>query len=186
MRRLLAGVLALAVLACGCTSSNEPPPFDSLEQDLGEVADFTLTDQNGNTVRRDDLLGNVWVASFFYTSCTQGCADNMDHLARLQKELSFYPNVRLVSFSLLPDTDTPQVLAEYARSKNADPNRWHFLTGKEEVIYDLVRKSFNQGVEKRKNPDPGKEVGHPFSLVVVDHRGRIRGYVGDTKKYPED
>jgi protein SCO1/2/putative membrane protein len=188
MRRLLAGALALAFLACGCnsTSSEKPPSFDSLQQDLGEVADFTLTDQTGATVRRSDLLGKVWVASFFFTCCTQGCATNMDNLAQLQKELSFYPNVRLVSFSLLPEHDSPEVLAAYAHSKHADPGRWLFLTGKEEVIYELVHKSFRQAAQKRKDARPGEEVLHNFSLVVVDHRGRIRGYILNGKDYPQD
>src|SRR5262249_49271522 len=153
MRPALAGLLALALLAAGCRRDpNEPPRFDPLHQDVGEVADFALTDQNGNTVRKEDLLGKVWVASFFYTCCVEGCATNIDNLARLQRRLAMYPNVHLVSFSLLPGHDSPSVLAAYARDKGADPQRWSFLTGDEQVIHKLAKNVFAQSVTKRTDP----------------------------------
>src|SRR5262245_33100765 len=183
MRLACAGLLALALLAAGCRRDPDgPPPFDPLYQDVGEVADFTLTDQDGKTVRKEDLLGKVWVASFFYTCCTQGCATNIDNLAGLQRRLAFYPNVRFVSFSLLPGHDSQGVLAAYARDKGADPRRWSFLTGDEQVIHKLAKSVFAQSVTKHTNPEPGKEVGHTWRVLVVDPRGRICGYIEDGRK----
>jgi len=187
-RRFLSIVLSIfaALLLGGCGTSHGPDagpfttePFDSLRQDLGVVEDFALQERSGQTVRRDDLLGKVWVASFFFTCCTGDCGKTSAAMAQLQKDLARYADVRLVSFSVYPENDTAEVLSQYARDRKADADRWLFLTGDDaERVRDLIQKGFKQtavkgGSERRQ----GNAVDHSFNLVVVDHRGRIRGYV---------
>src|SRR5437867_913183 len=118
MRRSFTVLPAVALLLMtGCASWAPSPAAD----DLGEVADFALTERSGETVHRADLLGKVWVAAFGFTRCTGPCPQVSGTMARLQAELAGQPDVRLVSFSVDPDHDTPEVLREYAQRFGADP-----------------------------------------------------------------
>ena len=146
--------------------------------DLGAVADFALTEQNGKTVTLKDLQGKVWVASFLFTRCCTGCPRISADLLQLQKDLANTEDVLIVSFTVDPEHDTPSVLKAYAGSLGADSKRWLFLTGKQEEIYRLIKDSFHLGVEQNQGEarKPGNEVTHSNRLIVVDRQGHIRGW----------
>src|SRR5262245_31476896 len=145
MRRSFALPLVAALLTLTGCASWAPPPADD---DLGEVADFALTERGGETVHRADLLGKVWVAAFGFTRCTGPCPQVSGTMARLQAELAGQPEVRLVSFSVDPDHDTPEVLRGYAQRFGADPQRWLFLTGPRDDLYRLIQESFHLAVQQ--------------------------------------
>ncbi len=142
---------------------------------LGSVPEFSLTEANGTALRRADLLGKVWVASFLFTRCGEACPLMMRHEARLQPDLPLRDDLRLVSFSVDPDWDTPKVLTEYAHTFGADQSRWLFLTGDKKQVYHLVSDGFHLAAQPA---DPAKEMPilHSTKLVLVDRGGAIRGY----------
>jgi len=142
---------------------------------LGSVPEFSLTEANGTALRRADLLGKVWVASFLFTRCAEACPLLMQHEARLQPDLPLRDDLRLVSFSVDPDWDTPKVLTEYAHTFSADRSRWLFLTGDKRQVYRLASDGFHLAAL---NADPAKEMPilHSTKLVLVDRGGAIRGY----------
>lgn len=178
MRRPRAGrpVLLLLVLLAfpRPTSADEP---DRLRRPLGPVGPFTLTERGGKTVTRDDLRGKVWVAHFFFTSCAGGCAITTKHMKELQDHFAGKRDVRLVSITVFPEQDTPDVLTRYAQTWGADPEQWLFLTGPEEAVRELAQKSFHVALVRAEQPKPGYEVDHSFFLMAVDRDGEIRGYV---------
>lgn len=112
----------------------------------GEVPDFALTERSGRRITRADLLGKVWIANFIYTHCTETCPLQSAQMARLQANLQGEPDVRLVSITVDPEQDTPQVLAEYASRFGADRERWLFLTGERRPIYTLALEGFRLSV----------------------------------------
>jgi len=142
---------------------------------LGAVPDFTLTEASGTTLRRADLVGKVWIASFIFTRCGEACPAMMRHEVRLQAQLPVRDDLRLVSFSVDPDYDKPSVLVDYAKAFNADRTRWLFLTGNKRLIYSLATDGFRLSTM---DADPEKEMPilHSSKLVLVDRRGEIRGY----------
>ncbi len=142
---------------------------------IGSVPEFSLTEAGGATVRREDLLGKVWIASFLFTRCGEACPMMMRHEVSLQADLPLRDDLRLVSFSVDPDWDVPQVLRDYARTFGADRTRWLFLTGDKRQIYHLTIDGFRLGVQEA---DPAKEMPilHSTKLVLVDRHGAIRGY----------
>jgi len=146
---------------------------------LGSVPEFTLTEAAGVTLRRADLLGKVWIASFIFTRCAEVCPMTMRHEVRLQAGLPLRDDLRLVSFSVDPDWDTPKVLTDYARVFGADRSRWLFLTGDKQQIYRLAIDGFRLSTQEG---DPAKEMPilHSTKLVLVDRRGAIRGYYDST------
>jgi len=113
---------------------------------LWEVPDFAFIERSGQSVTRADLLGKVWIASLIFTRCVEECPLVSSHMARLQGAFTAEPDVRLVSITVDPAYDTPEVLTRYAQSFAAQPQRWLFLTGDKATIYRLVREGFRLGL----------------------------------------
>ena len=132
------------------------------------LPDFTLTGIDGEPVSKQDLKGSPWVAGFVFTTCAGPCPRVTAAMTKLQKSLP--EDVKLVSFTVLPEIDTPEVLANYARFWDADPDRWHFLTGDKRAIYSLIEQGFKMPVQELTGPDrqPGYEVVHTTNLMLVD------------------
>jgi protein SCO1/2 len=137
---------------------------------IGEVPEFRFTTQEGKTLTRKDLLGKVWVVDFFFTRCPGPCPLMSARMAEISKELRKAKDVRLVSVSIDPDHDSPEVLSEYAARMNADPARWIFLTGPRKEIEDFTQKGMLQALAK----DPDNIPTHSTRFLVIDREGRIR------------
>jgi len=148
---------------------------------LGEVPPFSLTNRDGRTVTRETLAGSPWIADFVFTRCAASCPLMTDRMAKLAKELDLgepgpngRPRLRFVSFTVDPDHDTPAVLAAYAARYQAPP-AWLFLTGPQAILHHLSRKGFKLAVEPAGGPEK-EPILHSTRFVLVDARGRIRGY----------
>ena len=148
-----------------------------MDHPLGEVQDFQLTERQGKTVRGGDLKGKIWVADFIFTTCTGPCPRMSSLMRQVQQASSGMPEVKLVSFTVDPEHDTPSALAEYAARYHAQPERWHFLTGPREALDHLTRDAFKLG-----NVDG--QLVHSTRLVLLDRKARIRGYYGTTEDSP--
>jgi cytochrome oxidase Cu insertion factor (SCO1/SenC/PrrC family) len=172
MRRILV-LSSVFVALWGC---NAHP----LNDDLGPVSDFELTERSGRTVSIADLRGKIWIASFVFTRCTGPCPQVTATMARVQAEVADNRDIQLVSFTVDPDRDNLADLREYADHFGADSDRWYFLTGPKEVIDALCVTGFGLGLER----EPGQEITHSTRLVLVDRRGHKRGYFdGQTTDY---
>jgi protein SCO1/2 len=144
----------------------------------GTVPAFQLVNQNGQSFGSAQLTGKIWIADFIYTTCPGPCPMISSRMSELQKPLE-KSDVHLVSFSVDPEKDTPQVLRGYAEKLQADPARWDFLTGPKSTIYKLSHDGFKLAVS-----DGSDEQGipvHSTRMVLVDRHGRIRGYYDATE-----
>ncbi len=142
------------------------------------VEPFTLTERSGRPFSLDELRGKVWVADFFYTDCPGLCRSLSSQMAKLQQLIKDMPEVRLVSFSVDPVRDTPEVMRQYADGYGADPDRWFFLTGTKFEIQRLVEKNFLLAMTENPDPQapPQDRVTHSSRFVLVDGEGRMLRY----------
>jgi len=136
---------------------------------LGEVPDFQLTSQTGATLTRQSLLGHVWVADFIFTTCPGPCPMMSSRMRQLQTATASTPDVQLVSFTVDPAHDTPEVLAAYSKHFLAQPQRWHFLTGSQAALNHLGLDGFHL------NAVDGS-LDHSTRFALVDRSAHIRGY----------
>jgi len=144
----------------------------------GRVPSFQLVNQNGQSFGSAQLAGRIWIADFIYTSCPGPCPMISTRMSELQKPLE-KTDVHLVSFSVDPEKDEPEVLRGYAEKLHADPKRWDFLTGPKSAIYDLSHDGFKLAVS-----DASDEAGipvHSTRMALVDRHGQIRGYYEATE-----
>ena len=137
---------------------------------IATVPDFHFTTQDGKALTRADLLGKVWVIDFFFTRCPGPCPMMNSKLAEISKELKKAKDVRLVSLSIDPEHDNPEVLKEYASHFGADPDRWIFLTGPQKEVEEFTTKGMLQALS---NADPTAPV-HSTRFLVIDRKGEIR------------
>ncbi len=152
-------------------------PLTALTQDdYGKAVPFELIDSHGKPFSSEQLQGKTWIASFVFTRCSGPCPQVSATMARLQSELADVKDLKLVTFTVDPERDNPEELTRYAANFRADPERWVFLTGKEEQIHQLMVKKFLLGVKRADQPAPGQEFAHATKLAVVDSKGNIRGY----------
>ena len=163
-------------LSSSAASRRAPQPLAI----IGEVPAFSLTERDGRTVSLDDLRGSVWVANFIFTRCAGPCPELTLRMGSLQRALrgiapaQDHAGVKLVSFTLDPQYDTPKVLTAYADRSHADPRRWLFLTGPDQTaIHKLIREGFLQTVMPANGGDP---IIHSTYFVLIDRNGYIRGY----------
>jgi protein SCO1 len=178
----IALVCAVLITIGGC-ARREPLPV------YGRVPPFELVSQAGQQFDSKALSGSIWVADFIFTTCMGPCPRMSSLMKRVQDSTS--GNVKLVSFTVDPQHDTPPVLAEYARRYRAEPARWYFLTGDPASLNSLAHDSF-------KLSSVDGSMTHSTRFVLVDRGGRIRGYysteendpvprlVADVKRLAED
>lgn len=140
---------------------------------FGQVPPFQLTNQDGHAFGSADLQGKIWIADFIFTSCPGPCPIISSRMSELQKPLQ-QTDVQLVSFTVDPEKDTPEVLRNYAEKLHAQTARWNFLTGDKSAIYDLSQKGLKLAAVEG-NEETGMPV-HSTRMVLVDRRGQIRGY----------
>lgn len=140
---------------------------------MSTVPDFTLIERSSREVNNQELAGKIWIADFVYTSCGGLCPIMSEKMRKLQDALP--AEVRLVSFSVDPDVDTPAVLTSYAKKFGADPNRWLFLTGNKESLYKLSKEGFKLAVDNTGGTEL-EPITHSSRFALVDQQGRIRGY----------
>lgn len=139
----------------------------------GMVPPFEFVNQNAQPFGSAQLAGKIWIADFIFTGCPGPCPMISTRMSELQRPLE-KTDILLVSFSVDPANDTPEVLRAYAEKLHAQPNRWDFLTGPTDAIYALTRDGFKLAVS-----DGSEETGipvHSTRVVLVDRHGVIRGY----------
>lgn len=144
---------------------------------IGEVPEFEFTNQNGELISNSNYADKVYVVEFFFTTCPTICPLMNENMVKIQNE--FYGNVDfgIVSFSINPKYDTPQVLTEYAVSLGATSKTWNFLTGDQDMIYKLANTGFTLYAGENSNADGGFE--HSGMFALVDRQGRIRSRIDE-------
>ncbi|MCE2393199.1 SCO family protein [Candidatus Poribacteria bacterium] len=187
LRGLLWGVLALVIVGIlganfwtfvhqkSSTTSESATSLSELAAH-GQLPDFSLTDQLGASFALSDLQDKVWVADFIFTSCGTICPPMTIEMARLQDEFAA-GDLHFVSFSVDPEQDTPEALFRYADYYGADSDRWSFLTGQKEAIYQLAQDGFSLAAGHR-----GSEILHSTRFVLVDRNQQVRGYYDSRSK----
>jgi protein SCO1/2 len=140
------------------------------------IDDFSFINQDNDTITKDSLLGSIYVANFFFTSCPTICPTMTRNMSYLQDKLSVYPNIRFLSHTVDPDNDTPEKLVNYVdlmQQKNIsiDLSNWDFVTGDKDKLYESAANYFvNASVDSLA---PGGFL-HSEYFILIDKQGRVR------------
>lgn len=143
-----------------------------------QIPYFELTNQDGNRLTRDDLLGSVYIADFFFATCPSICPKMAGNMKYLQDKFLDKKDLKFISITVNPAHDSVEVLKSYAKKIHADTKNWSFLTGEKDAIYDLALKGFFASVADDEVA-PGGFL-HTQYFVLVDKKGHIRGLFDGT------
>lgn len=167
--------LSLAFLLAKAKSSMEQR--ESLPM-LAQVADFSLTNQDGVPASLADVNGRVWIADIIFTRCPGPCIRMTHQMKELQDALPKDTGTKLVTLTTDPDYDTPAILKVYSQRAGADPSRWNFLTGTEQQITNLAVRSLKFSAVPVRAEERTSAVDlwvHSTIFVIVDKHGQMRG-----------
>jgi protein SCO1/2 len=167
---LLAGLFLCAFASLREVLSAEPSRLAVIQP----APDFALTTQDGGTLKLSDLKGRVCLVSFVFTTCNGSCPATTHRMGQVQaalKEsgLAKDDRVRLLSITLDPARDTPEVLRKYMELYDADPAGWTFLTGGKERVSKAIA---DWGMWAK--PAANGQLDHPSRVFLVDKKGRVR------------
>lgn len=168
MKKVSLLLITCCMLLSACSSTNESS---------FHMQPFTFTDQNGQPFGSENLKNKTWIANFIFTSCETVCPPMTASMAALQKELKNQNlEVELVSFSVDPTVDTPEVLKTFMETFTTDSTNWHMLTGySQKEIEEFSRETFQTLVQK---PSSSDQVIHSTSFYLMDQNGEIIGSYG--------
>ncbi|SFJ42179.1 SCO family protein [Thermoflavimicrobium dichotomicum] len=141
-----------------------------------KVPDFKYTDHNGKPFGLSDLKGKVWLADFIFTRCPNVCPPMTANMANVQKELKKAGvNVHLVSFTVDPEYDKPEVLKAFAEKHGADLSNWSLLTGYKFMdIQKMAKDTFKGSIDQVKGPSPDVVLfNHPTQFYLIDQTGKV-------------
>lgn len=147
-----------------------------------KIADFSLINQNGDTVTQKNYEDKIYVADFFFTTCQTICPIMTDHMAQIQKATLSDEEIMLLSYSVTPEIDDVDQLKRYAIEKGVIDKKWNLVTGDKKQIYELARKSY-LAVKTDGNGDQYDMI-HTENFMLIDKKRQIRGYYDGTQ--PDD
>jgi len=153
-------------------------PNDKTYTDIHTIGDFEFTDHHGKRFSNENLDGKIYVADFFFTSCPTICPKLTLSMERLQNKFIDDEDFQLISHTVMPWKDSVPVLNQYAENMEVNYEKWKLLTGDEDEIYTLARKSYFAD-EKFGFNDDETDFLHTDKFILVDKKRRIRGiYTG--------
>ena len=167
-----AGVLFLTLLRPLLKREPAPPPV------LGVLPRFTLISQSGQPFGSDELSGQVFVCDFIFTRCASICPRLTEAMRRLDERYAAegVSGVKLVSISVDPEYDRPELLTAYAAAHGIEPGRWSLLTGEPAAVRALLVEGFRVPTGDPVAQGGLVDIAHSGKFVLVDGESRIRGY----------
>ena len=148
------------------------------------IVDFSLLNQNGDTITQENYRDKIYVADFFFTTCPTICPIMTANLVEVQAALANDPEVLLLSHSVTPEIDSVAQLKKYAIEKGVNDAKWNLVTGDKKQIYELARKSY---LAVQEDGDGGPfDMIHTENFILVDKKRRIRGFYDGTKEEEMD
>ena len=142
------------------------------------IANFSLTNQNGDTITQEFYKDKIYVADFFFTTCQTICPIMTDHMYYIQKETIADPDLLLLSHSVTPEIDNVAQLKRYAKKKLVNASKWNLVTGDKKQIYELARKSY-LAVKDAGSGGPFDMI-HTENFMLIDKKQQIRGFYDGT------
>lgn len=182
-------LIFLSYLMLSCMPKESLPIFgerrlEGTDTVYHSIAPFRFINQDSMVVTNADVMGKIYVADFFFTTCRTICPIMKTQMLRVYKATAEMPDVLLLSHTIDPEYDTVALLHDYARRLGVDSKRWNFVTGVKDSIYKIAQTSyFATALEDQTEPDG---FIHSGAFLLIDRQGRIRGKYDGTKEQDVD
>ncbi len=149
---------------------------------LSTVEPFIFTNEDGQTFTNNNMAGKVCVVNYFFTTCKGICPRMNNNMKKVYEHYKDTPGFMIVSLTSDPETDSPQKLKQYADSLQVDTQKWVFLTGRKDSLYNAARRSFMLDDPHNSVIDIKDQFLHTQFWALVDKNGKVRGQIYDGLK----
>lgn len=176
--------LLIILIACDQQTSSEKLPilgntvYEENDTIYHTIQDFQLVDQDSSIVTNETFNNKIYVADFFFTSCPTICPKMKAQMLRVYGKFEENPDVAILSHTIDPTYDTVPLLKDYAERLGVSSDKWKFVTGDQDDIYDLAEKSY-MSIADEDADAPGGYI-HSGAFLLVDKNRRIRGFYDGT------
>lgn len=173
------------ILFSSCESKKPLPIFGNRVIENGDtvyhtIAPFSFVDQDSMVITKSTVLGKIYVADFFFTSCRTICPIMKTQMMRVYDATKEMDDVLLLSHTIDPEYDTVALLHDFAERLGVESSKWHFVTGQKDSIYKIAQTSyFSTALEDKTEPDG---FIHSGAFLLIDKLGRIRSKYDGTKE----
>jgi protein SCO1/2 len=186
MNKVIYGLLVTLsiTLIVACTEKKMELPIIGDRTDLDgnivkhRIRDFKFVNQLGDTITNSDYKNKIYVVDVFFTSCPSICPKVMKQMLRIYDQTKDMPDVMLVSHTIDPKRDTPDVLKKYADNFNIDHNRWHFLYGDKDQVFEIANEDYFVAALEAEDAPGGYD--HSGKIILVDKDRRVRSFCDGT------
>ena len=141
------------------------------------ISDFKFVNQAGDTITNATFAGKAYLVDFFFLSCSTICPKVSKQMLRLYEEFEDQDDILLLAHTVDPKRDTVGALRTYASNLGVKADKWHFVTGDKDEIYEIAEDYLSVAVE---NPDAPDGIDHSGRIILVDPQGRVRAYANGT------
>lgn len=141
------------------------------------ISDFSLINQNGDTITEAFYDDKIYVADFFFTTCQSICPIMTKNMKEVQDKLINDKEILLLSHSVTPEIDSVEQLKRYAISNQINDDKWNLVTGDKKQIYNLARKSY---LAVEDDPLGNYDMIHTENFILIDKKKQIRGFYDGT------
>ena len=180
------GFFTLLVVAFYFTMAKIIPGYsDKKFQVLNYVQPFSFTNQDSQQVTQDYVLGKVYVAEYFFTTCPSICPIMNTNMKKIYEAYKNEPDFVILSHTCDPDNDNVARLKQYADSLNVNTKKWVFLTGKKDSLYNTARVSYLLDDPKNNYQNIEEQFLHTQFFALVDKNGNVRKKIYDGLKKEE-
>jgi protein SCO1 len=184
--KLLPFLIFLLSTSCQPEVAKELPILGEKETVDGQIkyhqiSDFSFTNQEGQTITNDHFKGKIYVVDFFFTHCQTICPKVAQQMLRVHDVYKNEERVQLLAHTIDPKRDTVERLKWYADKLGVSADKWHFVTGDKEQLYDMADEYFIVAKEDSEAPDG---FDHSPTIILVDQQRRVRSFCNGTK--PEE
>lgn len=184
MKNFAVGIFGIFILTQACTSPQPEtlPILGEKEVINGDtiyhtIPDFAFINQDSEIVTNETFAGKVYVADFFFIHCPTICPKTAREMKKIHDHFLHDDRVLLLAHSIDPQRDTVGALKRYATNLHADPDKWHFVTGDKDAIYQIADDYFSIALE---DPDAPGGFDHSGRLILVDKNRHIRSFCDGT------
>lgn len=185
-------IIILSLLLCSCYKSDKELPIFGRKKIIQKtinglvisdtvdhrVSDFTLINQDGDTVTNRSFQNDIYIADFFFTTCPTICPVMKSNLLKIYDHFIDNKNIKFLSHTINPEYDKVDILNQYSKNLGVNSNKWHFVTGDISYIHDIAKKSYMVTAMEDSN-EPGGFL-HSGTFLLVDGERRIRGVYDGT------
>lgn len=149
-----------------------------------KIPGFSLLDQDSTVIDNARMSSKIYIADFFFISCPSICPVMKKQMLRIYEAYKDEPQLEFVSHTIDPKHDTIPALKKFQEKLNVDGNKWHFVYGDRQTVYDLARNGYMNIAEEDANAPGG--IMHSGYFILVDKAGHIRGAYNGTDETEVD